>query len=72
MCRGEGHSCLLGIVEVVLLGAYNLVILMPLAGDKDYIARMCQHRGGAYQAFRYAVRLGKPIYNLLLTPENGL
>ena len=36
------------------------------------ICAISQHRGGAYQAFRYAVRLGKPIYNLLLTPENGL
>ncbi len=49
VCLGEGVAYLLAVVEVVLLGADNLIILVALACDKDYILGLCQHRSGAYR-----------------------
>ena len=44
--KGECH--LLAVVEVVFLCAYNLIILMSLTRNEDYVARLGEHRRSAY------------------------
>ena len=44
--KGECH--LLAVVEGMFLGAYNLIILVALARNEDYVARLSKHRRSAY------------------------